>query len=142
MEASRCCWRKSDSILESIGATKGLVDGTSLLGTCARSHAQNSGRRSPPRVQSIFPARSMADPSAARRTSRSIEAVMSHLLMEVSLEKARAAILENLAIRSRRLPERSRREAGDAVERPHEIREVAKSDIERDVGDRSFVVDE
>ena len=67
---------------------------------------------------------------------------MSHLVMGVSLEKARAAILENLAIRSRRLPERSRREAGDAVERPDEIREVAKSDIERDVGDRSFVVDE
>jgi hypothetical protein len=54
---------------------------------------------------------------------------MSHLLMEVSLEKARAAILENLAIRSRRLPERSRREAGDTVERPHDIREVAKGTL-------------
>src|SRR5260370_36053840 len=50
------------------------------------------------------------------------------------------AFLENLAVAPRGRAEFQRRGAGGAMERTHEIGEVAETDIIGDVGDRAVVV--
>src|SRR5882762_4313800 len=62
--------------------------------------------------------------------------------MEVSLERGRQAILEDLAVALRGAPEAARRDTGRPVERAHEVRQVAEADREGDVGDRARVVRE
>src|SRR6058998_565180 len=48
--------------------------------------------------------------------------------------------LENLAIASGRLAKSPGRDAGRAVERADEVRQIAEPDVERDVGDRRGAV--
>jgi hypothetical protein len=59
------------------------------------------------------------------------------------LESARQPILENLAVvrigRPRGLPEAARRDAGGAMKRAYEIRQVGKADIQCDIADRPIV---
>ena len=57
-----------------------------------------------------------------------------------SIELRIEAILENLAIASRRLTKSARRDAGGTVEGAHEVRQIGEADVERDIGDRALVV--
>ena len=57
------------------------------------------------------------------------------LTRETSLCTPAEAFLENLAVAARRGTEAAWRNAGSAMEGTHEIRQVGKTDIERDRGD-------
>jgi hypothetical protein len=55
--------------------------------------------------------------------------------MEIRLEGARQAILENLAVASRGAAKSARGDPSGAVECADEVREVREADVERDLGD-------
>jgi len=50
--------------------------------------------------------------------------------------------LEDLAIATGGIPKASGRYTRGAVEGAHEVRQIGKPDVERDIGDRSFLVGE
>src|SRR5262245_63168821 len=60
--------------------------------------------------------------------------------MEVRLVRGGQAFLEDLAVALRGAAERARRDARRAMERAHEVREIAEADAERDLSDRARVV--
>src|SRR3974390_3271992 len=62
--------------------------------------------------------------------------------METPYSGQDGAILENLAVPAGGLAERPRGDAGGAMERAHEIGEIAKSDIVGDIGDGDVLAGE
>ena len=52
----------------------------------------------------------------------------------------RETFLENLAVSARRLAERARRDPGGAMKGAHEIGEIAKSNVEGDIGDGAAII--
>jgi hypothetical protein len=60
--------------------------------------------------------------------------------VEITYLMKREAFLENLAHAARGLTELQGRDAGGAMERTDEIREIAKADVISDVGDVAAVL--
>src|SRR5262245_53224200 len=64
----------------------------------------------------------------------------SPLSSETNLGMGGQPFLEDLAVAARGLAEAAGRDAGGAVEGPHEVREIAEAGLEGHVGDRAVLV--